>query len=298
MKEDVVGYRQRFLRAKYSQYALVALLAVLSGYLVVYLSILIRFTGVPSQIGVMVSLTTAFGLPIFLVKTLTRFWALDTKDFANDHPSGFLAKMRDIRQSGMIMEFGGAILAALIVGNLKVGSQLSDVLFFASINLSIVEFVTMGVIVYFWRPDPHYMLLASLESEADPERNQNDTWLDGSIEWFNAVLGLKKSPIVVRNELNLEALLFDRTFRKLSIDRLHYAAKTENTQNFIEEISSLMGKHPTEIVERNSLAWKVKTQTGNILGVALGVLGILIPLSPLLIPALQQLIQAWLNLFH
>jgi hypothetical protein len=175
---------------------------------------------------------------------------------------------------------------------------LADVLLFASVNLSVMEFVTMGLAISLWHPDPHYLLLASLDSETDPERNHEDTWLDGSLEWFNSILSSRRNKVVLKGDLNLESILFDPTYRRFSIDMLHHAAETENTQLFIEEVSNLMHKHPTEILERNSIVWKAKTQLGTLLSISLAFVGILVTISPALIPSLQHVIQSWLDLFH
>jgi len=260
------------------------------------MSILIRLLGLPTPILAIVAIAVSLGLPRYFVGGLTKLWDIDSKDFAKSHPSRFLGKMREIRRSGTIMELAGVAFAVILITNLKTGSQLSDVLTYASVNFSLVEFVLMASAINFWHPDPRHGLLASLDSETDPEKGQNVIWLDGSLEWFNSILSSQKSKVVLKGNLNLESLLFDSTFRHVTIRALRLAAEEGNTTLFIEEVAYLAHKYPNEILERNSLAWKAKTQLGTILAISIGIIGIVITLSPILIPSFGQVAQLWFNL--
>ncbi len=283
---------------RFSEYVLIGFYAILSGYLVTYVSVLMRLLGLPILIFVIVALTLAIVLPLLFVQGLTGLLDQDTRNFSETHPSRFLLKVQDIHRSAIIMELIGVVLAVVLVESLKTGPELSDVLTSASLTFSLVELVLMASILNFWRPHPRFRLLASLDSETDPEREHNATWLDGSLGCFNAILHSNGSKVLLRDDLNLESLLFGSINRPLKIAALRLAADSGDTTRFIQEVSSLAHKYPNEIIERNNLAWQIKTHLSTILGVGLAIVGILISLSPLLIPIFEYIVRSWFNLLN
>jgi hypothetical protein len=102
--------------------------------------------------------------------------------------------------------------------------------------------------------------------------------------------------VKLKDDLNLEVLLFGSQLRRLWIFALYDAAESGDHWFFIRDVSKLANKSVSEILERNSLTWWLKSHSGTILTITIAIVGLLVTISPWLIPLLGAWVKAWSSL--
>ena len=260
--------------------------------------------GVPAILSVIIGAGGTLVVPLYMADRIAMKWDTEFPQVARAHPFSVLARVRSLRRTGYLIDTIVIVITAFLVTN-RIG--FAELFSTAPLYLGLLELwpVELAFFVlrlnFSWAPDPLAALRAAILSESDPEKGAGKSVLDDSIYYFNR-LSAKKLGLVLSPDLSPDIHLTGSPTRSIRISNL--LGRLNNREDldylgFIADISNIVRKPVSEVLEKASLLSSLARNKGTILGVLGVVVPILVALSPYLIPhVLTPIVSQWSKVFH